>query len=171
MDIKTNYELFLKIGREYNTMVNNDKIEDDILIILKEYFDNTLIKHTYEFSKYDFESEKYLIELKTRNINMNDHDNTMIQRKKIIKTNKTIIFVFNYKDYLTYYIFNQKDIDNNICYYAPGYRRDRGFNEVNEMLYIPIKLLTIINKKTNIITKDNIKNKKINNNICLFNDY
>lgn len=171
MDIKQNYSLYLKSGREYNSKVNNNKIEEDILIILKEKFDNTLIKHTYEFAKYDYESEKYLIELKTRNINMNDYDNTMINRSKITYTNKTIIFVFNYKDYLTYYIYNQEDLKNNICYFAPGFRKDRGFNEVNEMLYIPIKKLIILQKKTNIIAKNNIINKKINNNICLFNDY
>lgn len=149
MDIKDNYDLYLKVGRQYNKMVNNDKIEDEILKVLKDKFDNTLIKHDYEFSKYDYTSDNYLIELKTRNINMNTYNNTMINKNKIINTNKKIIFIFNFKDYLTYYIYNNDDIINKICYYGKGYRKDRGFNEVSEMLYIPINKLKILKNNNN----------------------
>jgi hypothetical protein len=146
MDVKTNYDLYLKIGREYNIKVNNDKIENNILDILKNKFDNNLIKNDYEFSKHDYTSDRFLIELKTRNIKMNLYKTTMINKSKIINTHKTIIFVFNFIDYLTYYVYNKEDIINNICHYGKGYRKDRGFCEVFEMLYIPINKLTILQK-------------------------
>jgi len=144
MEVKKNYDLYLKIGRSYNNKVNNDLIEKNILKILKEKFDNDIVQSSQEFSKYDFMSDKYLCELKTRNNNMNKYNYTMINKHKICKTNKTIIFLFNFLDFLTYYIYNDDDLKNGITYFDNGYRKDRGFNEVSTMLYIPINLLTIL---------------------------
>ena len=140
-------EAYIKVVNDYNLFIKNDLIEEEILTILKNKFDNTLEKTIDKYDRYDFISDKYLIELKSRKFNMNKYNTTIITKHKIIKTHKILMFVFNFDDYLTYYIYNEEDIKNNKCYFKIGGRTDRGFIETYTLLNIPINLLTIINQK------------------------
>ena len=140
-------EAYIKVVNDYNLFINNDLIEENILTILKNKFDNTLERTKDKYDRYDFISDKYLIELKSRKFNMNKYNTTIITKHKIIKTHKVLMFVFNFDDYLTYYIYNEEDIKTNKCYFKLGGRTDRGFIETYNLLNIPINLLTIINQK------------------------
>ena len=68
------------------------KGEVDILPIINQYFNRTIIKKLNKFCKYDFEDDEYKYELKTRNNNYDTYDTTLIGCDKVIKGN--LIFLF-----------------------------------------------------------------------------
>jgi len=134
-------------------MVFSDKIgkQQEILYFehVKNYFKiDDLIMSNERFNKFDYISSEYLIELKTRFNYYNTFPTTIIPLFKInygLSLNKKMIFLFNFKDGLYYInydknIFDTFEIKKNYCS-----RKDRGFNEINDYVFIPIENLIKIN--------------------------
>ena len=121
--------------------------EDEYFNILKDCFDETLIKSINKYDLFDYIGNDCFIELKSRRNTHNKYPDTMIGYNKIEfaqSTNKIIIFCFSFTDGLYYYKFNKEDLINNNLRIDEGGRCDRGRNEYKQYCYIPIKLLSPI---------------------------
>lgn len=117
--------------------------EDEILPILQNYFDIDLKKSTDKFATFDFYSDKYYIELKSRHNTKDKYDSTMIgynKIKKCVDKNKTYIFCFKFTDGLFYWQYDKTEFEK-YCEVKSGGRKDRGYKEYNQYCYIPISLL------------------------------
>ena len=97
-------------------------------------------KNADRWAVFDFESDEYLVELKTRRCKSTQYKDIMMNAPKIIKakeTNKKVIFIYNFLDGLYYWEF-----DKNITLRQDlNGRSDRGFDETQIMYYIPINLM------------------------------
>ena len=108
---------------------------------LKTKFDTTIEQSKCKVCPYDFSSDKYIIELKTRRNTKTQYPTTMIGLNKINKLqqhNKTILLCFRFTDVDSYYEYNPNDT----LEIKKGGRWDRGKTEINDYVYIPIELLT-----------------------------
>jgi hypothetical protein len=117
--------------------------EKEILKILKLNFDDTL-KKTSNYFVFDFESDNCYIELKSRRIEHNKFNDTMIGKNKLEfaeTCKKNVFFVFNFTDGLYYWKYNKEDIINNNITFREGGRNDRGKNELKDYAFIKIKIL------------------------------
>jgi len=127
MDIKKNDELMGKLH------------EDLILDILKEDY-KIIASKTDDYHFFDLYDGKCYYEVKSRNCNVNKYDTTIVGYNKIkfARTcGKDCIFIFSFTDGIYYYKYNDKDnFDVKVC----G-RSDRGTNEYNMYMYIPISVL------------------------------
>jgi hypothetical protein len=82
--------------------------EIEIFDVIKTFFDDN-IKYTTNFMKYDYEGEKYIYEVKSRNNAYNKYDTTLIGHNKVLNNDKEQIFIFNFTDG-TYYIKYDKEL-------------------------------------------------------------
>lgn len=122
---------------DFNFGVKN---EEKLLETLSKKYNN--LKLTDKYCPYDYENEGTLIELKSRRINHNQYETTMIQYKKIeyfLKSSKKCFCYFNFLDGLYYFEINKGNVEK--CSIGIGGRADRGRVESYKMLYIPIDLL------------------------------
>ena len=127
----------------YNRCVERDlefglAEEERLLPVFREKFDNLLCK-TGEGSVVDYISPKTYIELKSRNINHDDHDDIMIGANKIRfaeRTPKKVILAFNFRDGVYYYEFKREDLTNGVIDFRLGGRKDRGRDERKTCGYI-----------------------------------
>ena len=122
--------------------------EDEYYNILKEKFDKTLIKNS-RYNLFDFIGEDCCIELKSRRNTHNKYPDTMIGSNKIdyaMNNNKSVIFCFLFTDGLFYYKFDKNDVFNKRLRIGSGGRCDRNVNEYKDYCYIPISLLTKVEK-------------------------
>jgi hypothetical protein len=132
-----------------NNIKKNDLIfgnlqEKEVLKILKLNFDDTLKKTSNNYFVFDFESENCYIELKSRRINHNKFNDTMIgiNKLKFAETcSKSVFFVFSFTDGLYYWKYNKEDINNNNITFREGGRIDRGRDELKNYAFIKIKIL------------------------------
>ena len=118
-----------------------EKGEKEIQHILNLKYGLTVKKTAYIYSKYDFENEKYIFELKTRRNKKNQYPTTLIGYDKLPdeKETRKLIFLFNFIDGL-YFIEYDKDKFNN--YEVKNFKRNyrTGYDDKEkEYLYIPIK--------------------------------
>lgn len=98
-------------------------------------------KNSNRWATFDYESDEYLVELKTRRCNSTQYKDVMMNAPKIDKARKTdkkVIFVFNFLDGVFYWEFDKNvelrtDING---------RSDRGIYEEQIMYYIPIDIMT-----------------------------
>lgn len=101
------------------------------------------VQKTDKFCSVDYESNKYMIELKSRRFNHNKYPTTMISKSKIdymlSKSNKKAICMFNFFDGLYEIHITPDVVDKFDCCF--GGRHDRGRREYNIYYYIPIKML------------------------------
>lgn len=145
---KTNMDKKQNKLRKLNNDINfGYKCEEDILQILNNYFKdefkNTKNLYANEYFNYDYESEKGLrIELKSRRINYNDYDTTIIPVHKTLKLSPDI-FVFNFNDGIYYIEWNFNKFKNYEIKMILSKRFDR--NEYKEHYLIPINDLIKIN--------------------------
>lgn len=118
------------------------KKEDELLPIIRTFFDRDIQKSTNKFERFDFVDEKYKYELKSRQNEYNKYPTTLIPADKICKR---IIFLFNFTNGL-YYIKYRKSKFNTFerKMFVRNQRSD--FNDLEkEYIYIPIDKLKKIN--------------------------
>jgi hypothetical protein len=118
------------------------KKEDQLLPVIKSYFNRDIQKSTNKFEKFDFFDEKYKYELKSRNNSYDKYPTTLICADKVCKR---IIFLFNFTDGL-YYIKYRKSKFN--MFEKKMFVRNKrdDFNDLEkEYIYIPIEYLKKIN--------------------------
>jgi hypothetical protein len=114
------------------------KQEETLFNIIKEKFGDD-IKMTSKKSIFDFENDKYLIELKSRNCLSITYPDTMVGNNKLIyasQSEKECYFLFNFKDGLFYWKYNEDDINKGLVKIKSGGRCDRGKIEINQYAFI-----------------------------------
>lgn len=114
--------------------------EDEVLDTIQNKFKDNISKVNERFCKYDFEGDKYIYELKTRNNFYSSFPTTMIPQDKITISNKRQVFLFNFKDGL-YYIKYRKKIFKH--FEVKPFKRFRSdYNDKEKLyIYIPIEKL------------------------------
>ena len=113
--------------------------ELSIIEKLKNKFGNN-IRSKDRYCLYDFESDECIFELKSRRCLKGTYNTTMIGMDKIRNLesmNKKIILLFSFIDKDCFFEYDSND---DIIVDVGG-RNDRGYNEFNDYLYIPINLL------------------------------
>ena len=99
---------------------------------LEKYFG--ILKLLEKYSTFDYENEKFLIELKSRRIKHDKYPTAMVNYSKILKTansKKRRIIIFNYTDGLFYWEVNSEEYE-----IGKGGRKDRGEEEVYVMAFV-----------------------------------
>lgn len=121
-----------KLNQKYqNDMEFGFKQEELIKPILEEKFGK--LNHLPKYNPFDYENDDYLIELKSRHINHDQYDTTMINYSKLLKTakcGKERIIAFNYEDGLFLW-----KVDKNYKL-GKGGRKDRGCDEFSTMAFV-----------------------------------
>jgi hypothetical protein len=118
------------------------KKEDELLPIIKSFFQRDILKSTNKFERFDYSDEKYKYELKSRQNDYNKYPTTLIPASKICKG---IIFLFNFTDGL-YYIKYRKSKFN--TFEKKMFVRNKRYDyndKQQEYYYIPIDKLKKIN--------------------------
>lgn len=118
------------------------KKEDELLPIIRTFFDRDIQKSTNKFERFDYSDDKYKYELKSRQNEYTKYPTTLIPADKICKR---IIFLFNFTDGL-YYIKYRKSKFNTFekKMFVRNQRSD--FNDLQkEYIYIPVDKLKKIN--------------------------
>jgi hypothetical protein len=128
----------LKMGED-NEIKNVD--------LISEFLKTELIKDTNKFSIMDWtnKSNTIYVELKSRRFSYKLYPTTIIGSNKINFCNdptKNYYFVFSFIDGL-YYIKYDKELfkDFVVKNMQINYRKDVGYNEINNVVHIPINLL------------------------------
>ena len=124
------------------TLDYNFGIQKESLFLdkLKNKFGIDVLPVKDKYCSYDFESNDSIFELKSRRCLKETYPTTMIGYNKIKKyqaLHKKIILCFNFIDTDCYYEYNPNDE----LTVRTGGRNDRGQEEYNDYLYIPIDLL------------------------------
>lgn len=117
------------------------KEEIRIKDILEKYFGELIVLDKY--NPFDYENDKYLIELKSRRIKHDKYDTAMINYSKILRTSNTKkerIIIFNYEDGLYYWKVNSDEYE-----LGRGGRNDRGIEEIYVMAFIKKESLKDLN--------------------------
>lgn len=91
------------------------KNENDILPIIKEFFDDDIKLIKYAYSTYDYMGKKAKYELKSRTNKLNDYPTTLIPRSKVMFINGKLIFLFKFTDGLYYIEYDKKEFDKFEC--------------------------------------------------------
>ena len=100
------------------------------------------LKQNPQFDLFDYESDDYLIDLKTRRCKSTTYPDTMIPINKIdfCKTSsKKIYFFFKFIDGLFYWQFRADQLA--LLRFDFGGRQDRAKYEIKQYCYIPIREL------------------------------
>jgi hypothetical protein len=129
--------------RSYNNDVafgaNNEVKVIDIL--QKHWKDETIIKTTDRYCKYDFESDNCIWELKSRRNTKTQYPTTIIPEHKLMDIEKDYYFIFYFTNNICCYIKHDKELfetfkrKNIACF-----RRGGNSNPVSH-IEIPIHLL------------------------------
>ena len=121
--------------------------ENKILPILEKYFKETILKSQNIYDKWDGAGKNTLYEIKSRTNKSTMFNETIIAANKIIDTDKEQIFIFNFTDGIYYIKYDAslfETFDN-----SPFVRNEREdiVDQIKQYYYIPVKLLTLIEKK------------------------
>jgi len=124
------------------TLDYNFGIQKESLFLdkLKNKFGIDVLPVKDKYCSYDFESNDSIFELKSRRCLKETYPTTMIGYNKIKNyqvLHKRIILCFNFIDTDCYYEYNPNDE----LTVKTGGRCDRGKDEYNDYVYIPINLL------------------------------
>lgn len=94
------------------------KRELECLPFIKEVLKEDVKHHKNTYNKFDFSTNKYNIELKSRTVSSSCFDTTFttpIKRTKAKKSFKPVLWIFNFTDGLYYIIYNDnKDLINGL---------------------------------------------------------
>lgn len=117
--------------------------ESKILPIIKDYFKRDIKQVEDKYSKWDFEDDEYIYELKSRLIKADQYPTTVIGANKKVDNSKKQIFIFNYIDQLKFIeydeiLFNKFEIKRLTSNYKE--------TDFKNQLFIPIKNLNLIKK-------------------------
>jgi hypothetical protein len=118
------------------------KKEDELLPVIRSFFNRDIQKSTNKFERFDYSDEKYKYELKSRNNEYNKYPTTLIPFDKVCKR---IIFLFHFTDGL-YYIKYRKSKFNTFEKKMFVRNKRSDYNDLQkEYIYIPIEYLKKIN--------------------------
>lgn len=123
--------------------------ENLILPILEKFFNEKISKSTNIYEKWDGAGNNTLYEIKSRTNRYNAFNDTIIGANKILDTDKTQIFIFNFTDGI-YYIKYDKSLFDTFPN-SPFVRNERAdiVDTIKQYYYIPVKKLTLIELKGN----------------------
>lgn len=82
--------------------------EEEILKIINNKFKDNIRQITNQYEKFDYEGNKYMYELKSRNCNYETYATTLLPMSKTINNEKRAVFLFNFIDGLYYIKFREK---------------------------------------------------------------
>ena len=107
---------------------------------LKLKYGDDIKRITKRYNQFDYESDNYYFELKSRRCLKETYPTTMIGLNKLEKyktLNKQVILCFSYIDKDCWYEY----YPNDSIEIKRGGRKDRGLYEYGQYAYIPIELL------------------------------
>lgn len=125
---------------------NNDYIfgkdnENKLFNIIKNNFDLNLKQTQQKYNLFDFISDKFIIEMKSRRINSNTYNEVFISYNKITNfinsinyDNKKLILIFNFLDKIMYIIYD-KNLFDTFKINIQNTRND--YYKVDKIIYIP----------------------------------
>lgn len=122
--------------------------EEEILIIIKEYFnDDNIYKSVNKYDKYDFinKDKNIIYELKSRRNSYNKYPTTLISLDKIDKDYENI-FIFNFTDGVYYIKYNEEQFNKYDIKLFKRIDRKQYCND-KEKLYIYIPITDLIKIK------------------------
>jgi hypothetical protein len=129
----------------YNDYIKGRNKEIELLPLLRQKFSPTL-ELTDRFHIFDYKSKEanLYIELKCRNNKRDKYKDTMIGFNKIRAASMChphydVYFVFQYTDGIYYWKYNKNELLQ--FEVKDGGRTDRGCNEINTYVYIPVNIL------------------------------
>jgi hypothetical protein len=103
------------------------------------------LNKTEKYDVFDFKNDKYIIELKTRNIKFGQYPSLMFGKNKLEEAqkinDKEIYFFFKLEDGLYYWKYNE----NGEYFIRDGGRKDRGKDEIKKYVYVKNKYLKNFN--------------------------
>lgn len=118
------------------------KNEDTVLSQIQKFFtDDGIIKKSEDtYSKYDFKSDTYIYELKTRTCKYRTYATTIIPYDKIVENTKQI-FLFDFIDGLYFIEYNKDEFSKfDLSDFQRHKRED--YNDIRKLYFhIPIKKL------------------------------
>ena len=119
-------------------IAQGNKAEDECMMRLETVYGK--LTKTGRYCYFDYENDKYIIELKSRNCNHNDYPTAMINLPKIekwkrIDYNRKFIAAYEYKDGLYVWEYKEDQIDS----FGETGRTDRGCVEKYDMVYFNYK--------------------------------
>jgi len=126
---------------KYDYLFGSQK-ENEVLPIIRNFFNRDIQKCTERYEKFDFFDERYKYELKSRNINYDTYDTTLIPTNKACKR---MIFLFNFKDGLYYIKYRRSKFDKFERNMFVRNKRNDYNDKQQEYFYIPIDKLKKIN--------------------------
>lgn len=131
------------MGKFINDYRYGKEQEDLLFELMKMTFDEQLKKSDKQFTKYDYHSDNYLIELKSRRNKLSAYTSTMIGKDKLdfasLNSHKKVVFVFNLEDGVYYWVYDKEQLGE--IEFKEGGRFDRGKREVKMYAYINNNLL------------------------------
>ena len=95
------------------------KAQTEIFPIVKKYFEDfnlngEIRENMDENAKYDYECDDAVFEVKTRfDVSRDTYNTTMITCNKVSDTNKSIIFIFNYTDEISWIQYEEELLELN----------------------------------------------------------
>jgi hypothetical protein len=117
--------------------------EIKILPLIKQYFNDNITQTTEQYAEYDFISDFYNFELKSRKNNFNTYPSTMITSNKLKNTEKQLILLFNFTDGLYYIKYDPLIFDT---FDKKLFKRVGVCADALEHTFIPIGDLKLIKK-------------------------
>jgi hypothetical protein len=118
--------------------------ENDVLPIIKEYFNRDIKASTNKWAKWDFTDETANYELKSRTNYLDKYPDTMITANKITDVrDKKTIFLFNFTDCIAYIEYTEDGFKD---YTTKEFSRAKIKEDEKKHIYIPVEDLTIIKK-------------------------
>lgn len=115
--------------------------EKEILNIINKKFNDNIKLVDEPYCKFDFEGDKYIYELKSRNCKYLSYPTTLLPFNKVIVNSKKSIFLFNFMDGLYYIRFREK-IFKTFTVQSFCRKKRNDFNDkVQLYYYIPIEAL------------------------------
>lgn len=134
--------------QKYKDMNLGLNMEDALKPVLENKFGE--LKKTHHYHSFDFENDKYLIELKTRRIKFGQYPTLIFSEKKLIKARKIkkenpnikIFFFWKCNDGLFYWEYSEEGDE---YFIASGGRRDRGSDEIENVVNVKIDYIKNFN--------------------------
>jgi hypothetical protein len=117
--------------------------EDELYEIIKNKFDNELVKTKNKYNKFDYESDKTMVELKSRRIKYGSFPSIFINKHKCDEADnkyedKDVYFVFSFLNNQNYFIKYDKKLFENFKITDVKSPQFKGFRRCYEF---PISLL------------------------------
>ena len=124
--------------------------EHKLFSLIRDSFDLNMKQTKYKFDNFDFISDKFIIELKSRRINHNTYNEVFISYNKIVNyinsnhyKKKQLILIFNFLDKIMFIIYDKELFDT---FKIIDVEFNKRINKIDKMIYIPFKYLIELKK-------------------------